>query len=62
MTKKTPEDRSALGQSRKETAMEKTSRAAREILDEESEQRRKKTEDLRQARLAATSDTEKRKI
>lgn len=39
------------GKPRAETAMEKTTRAANEILNEEKAQRERKTEHLRKARL-----------
>ena len=51
MTKLFTQELERVAQPRKESAMEKTSRAARVILDDDSELRRKKTERLRQARL-----------
>jgi len=52
MTKITPEDLEQAGQQpHRETALEKTARAAREIMDDEAEARREKTEKLRKARL-----------
>ncbi|MGR3759003.1 hypothetical protein ACUXV3_02550 [Roseobacteraceae bacterium NS-SX3] len=51
MTKLSTGELLQAGQPRKETAMEKTTRAAREILDDEYELRRRKTERLRRARL-----------
>ncbi len=55
MTKITQEELDKAGQQpRRETALEKTSRAAREIMDDEAEERREKTEKLRKARLKDT--------
>lgn len=51
MTKFNVEELKLAGLSRKETAMEKTTRAAREILDDESEVRQSKIERLRRSRL-----------
>lgn len=51
MQKLTIKDLENAGVQRKETALDKTSRAAREIMDDESETRRRKTERLRRARL-----------
>jgi hypothetical protein len=51
MTKFNVEELKLAGLSRKETAMEKTTRAAREILDDEIEVRQSKIERLRRSRL-----------
>ena len=51
MTKLDTEALKLVGVRRKETAMEKTTRAAREILDDENEMRRAKNERLRRSRL-----------
>lgn len=51
MTKFNVEELKLAGMSRKETAMEKTTRAAREILDDEIEVRQSKIERLRRSRL-----------
>ncbi|NVK14715.1 MAG: hypothetical protein HWE35_11095 [Rhodobacteraceae bacterium] len=51
MTKFNIEELKLAGLSRKETAMEKTARAAREILEDENELRRNKLERLRRSRL-----------
>ena len=51
MTKFNIEELKLAGLSRKETAMEKTARAAREILEDENEIRRSKLERLRRSRL-----------
>ncbi|MEL0439004.1 hypothetical protein [Phycobacter sp. K97] len=51
MQKLTIKDLEKAGVPPKETAMDKTTRAAREILEDESEIRRRKTERLRRARL-----------
>ncbi|MBY6069512.1 hypothetical protein KUW17_22435 [Leisingera aquaemixtae] len=51
MTKFNIEELKLAGLSRKETAMEKTARAAREILEDENEIRRSKIERLRRSRL-----------
>lgn len=51
MTKFNIEELKLTGLSRKETAMEKTSRAAREILEDENELRRSKIERLKRSRL-----------
>lgn len=51
MTKLNTEELKLAGLSRKETAMEKTARAAREILEDENEMRRNKIERLKRSRL-----------
>jgi hypothetical protein len=51
MQKLTIKDLEKAGVPPKETAMDKTTRAAREILEDEAETHRKKTERLRHARL-----------
>lgn len=51
MTKLDTEALKLVGVHRKETAMEKTTRAAREILDDENNIRRNKNERLRRSRL-----------
>ncbi|MBY6141877.1 hypothetical protein KUV26_20775 [Leisingera daeponensis] len=51
MTKFNIEELKLAGLSRKETTMEKTARAAREILEDENEMRRSKNERLRRSRL-----------
>ncbi|WP_264212610.1 hypothetical protein [Leisingera thetidis] len=51
MTKLNVEKLGLAGLTRKETAMEKTTRAAREILDDENELRRSKIERLKRTRL-----------
>lgn len=51
MTKFNIEELKLAGLSRKETTMEKTARAAREILEDENEIRRSKIERLRRSRL-----------
>jgi len=51
MTKFDIEELKLAGLTRKETAMEKTTRAAREILEDENEMRRSKIERLRRSRL-----------
>ncbi|MBQ4826775.1 hypothetical protein J4729_19835 [Leisingera sp. HS039] len=51
MTKLNIEELGLAGLSRKETAIEKTSRAAREILGDENELRRRKIERLKRTRL-----------
>jgi len=51
MTKFDTEALKLVGVRRKETAMEKTTRAAREILEDENEMRRSKNERLRRSRL-----------
>ncbi|WP_175392871.1 hypothetical protein [Leisingera sp. JC1] len=51
MTKFNIEELKLTGLSRKKTAMEKTSRAAREILEDENELRRSKIERLKRSRL-----------
>ncbi|WP_323781503.1 hypothetical protein [Leisingera sp.] len=51
MTKLNIEGLGLAGLPRKETAIEKTTRAAREILDDENELRRSKIERLKRTRL-----------
>lgn len=51
MSKLNTEELKLAGLTRKETAMEKTARAAREILEDENERRRNKIERLRRSRL-----------
>ncbi|MCG7627131.1 hypothetical protein MHM88_04890 [Epibacterium sp. MM17-32] len=52
MSKITTEELDRAGQQpRRETALEKTARTAREIMEDEAETRREKTEKLRKARL-----------
>lgn len=51
MTKFNIEELKLAGLSRKETTMERTARAAREILEDENEIRRSKIERLRRSRL-----------
>lgn len=51
MTKLDTEGMKLAGFARKETAIEKTTRAAWEILEDENEQRRSKMERLRKSRL-----------
>ena len=57
MTKLTETALFKISKPRAETAMEKTSRAVTEILDEESEKRRIKTDRLRKARLERGAGT-----
>lgn len=51
MTKFEIEEMKLAGMTRKETTMEKTDRAAREILEDENEKRRNKIERLKRSRL-----------
>lgn len=51
MTKSNGETLKLAGLQRKETAMERTTRAAREIIDDETEMRRNKIERLKRSRL-----------
>ncbi|MBR9651543.1 hypothetical protein [Thalassovita aquimarina] len=57
MAKLTKDTLFKAGKPRAETTMDKTSRAVREILDDEAEQRETKTARLRKARLEREAST-----